>query len=88
MFFFVAEKVYFDVPHNIGGAMDFPRFLGRHYFLSFGNVNFLINLKAFAGFAYFWLKNHIKRQKHRRQLTYQDPSFQWLKLLLLGVEKW
>ena len=61
------------------------RFLGRRDFLSFGNVKFLINSKVFA---YFRLINHIKPAKHTRQLTYQDPSFQWLKVLLLGVEKW
>ena len=51
-------------------------------------MEILINLKVFADCAYFRLINHIKPAKHRRQLTYQDPSFQWLKVLLLGVEKW
>ena len=97
---FLRKKVYFDVrnANAIGGAWpyfrrthyswalgDFPRVLGRRDFLSFGNVKFLINLKVFALFR---LINHIKPAKHRRQLTYQDPSFQWLKVLLLGVEKW
>ena len=44
--------------------------------------------KIFAHFDYFRLINHIKPAKHRRQLTYQDPSFQWLEVALLGVEKW
>ena len=44
--------------------------------------------KNFADFASFRLINHIKPAKHRRQLTYQDPSFLWLKVLLLGVERW
>ena len=51
-------------------------------------MKFLINLKVFADFAYFRLINHIKPAKQRRQLRYQDPSFQWLKVSLLGVEKW
>ena len=92
--------MYFDVPHAIGGAWahfrrthyswalgDFPRFLDRRDFQSIKNVKFLINLKGFADGAYFRLINHIKPTKHRGQLTYQDPSFQWLKVLLLGVEK-
>ena len=51
-------------------------------------MKLLINFKIFASFAYFRLINHIKPAKHRRQLTYQDPSFQWLKILTQGVEKW
>ena len=51
-------------------------------------MNILINLKVLSNFAYFRLINQIKLAKHRRQLTYQDPFFQWLKVLLLGVEKW
>ena len=41
----------------------------------------------FPDFASFRLINHITPAKHRRQLTYQEPSFQWLKDLLLRVEK-
>ena len=48
-------------------------------------MKLLINLKVFA---YFRLINHIKQDKHRHRLTYQDPSFQWLEVLLVGVEKW
>ena len=75
-------------PLFLGPLEDVPRFLGRRYFLCFGNLKFQINLKFFADFAYFRLINHLKPAKHRRQLTYQDASFQWLKVLLLGVERW
>ena len=45
----------------------------------------------FKNFLQFCLlsveKPHQTTAEHMRQLTYQDPSFQWLKVLILGVEK-
>ena len=43
--------------------------------------------KSFCRFCLFSVDKPHQPAKHRRQLTYQDPSFQWLMVLLLGVEK-
>ena len=69
-FSFFAKKVYFYVAHTIAGV--WAHFRSTHYswalsdifgvfkagaiFFSFGNVNFLINLKVFA---YFRLINEL-----------------------------
>ena len=72
---------------TLGPSRSFPEIfrLGRFFKLRKREISVL---KLFPDFAVFRLINHIKPVKHSHQLTYQDPSFQWLKVFLLGVEKW